>query len=161
MADFLDTGKSLYIEGADLGYYNDGQTLWPYLGTSYDADGNSTNNVEWVEGITGTFVDGFACDYPPYGVAEGPDSYVDEFSGTGNGVTVFECQGGKGRVIANYGTTTKGEYYTITSSVMFSYLVEDKAYDDLMEEYIDWLDNASGSSGVETVSLGEIKAIYK
>lgn len=160
MADFLDTGKSLYIEGADLGYYNNNQTLWAYLGTLYQGDGNATNNVNYITGLPGTFVDGIDCMYPPYGVSEGPDSYVDEFGSTGNGVTVFECQSGKGRVIANYGSTTKGEYYTITSSVMFTYLLEDKYFDGLMEKYVDFLDDAV-PTGIETASLGTIKAVYK
>ena len=74
MANFLDTGKSLYIEGADLGYYNDGQELWPYLGVTWDGDGAAEYNVSDLVGQSGTFTDSIYCEYPPYGVAEGPDS---------------------------------------------------------------------------------------
>jgi len=96
-----------------------------------------------------------AYNYPPYGLAEGPDSYVDEFGATGNGETVFKCQGDKGRIIVNNGTN----YYTITSSVMFSYLDDSKSLDALMTEYIEYL--GGGASGIESASLGTIKAVYK
>ena len=44
---------------------------------------------------------------------------------------------------------------------MFSYLVEDNALDTLMAEYIDYLDESSSGTGIESASLGTIRAVYK
>ena len=65
------------------------------LGCSYDGDGESSGNVEYITGLSGTIVDGLSLDYI---YDTGPDSFVDIISADG-GVLLFESQDSNGRVV--------------------------------------------------------------
>ena len=103
-------------------------------GTSYDADGASSGNVQNVTGITGTIVDAMSLDYI---YDTGPDSYVDEISAT-EGVLLFQSQDSNGRVVCYTGPTDN--YRTINSSVVFGALRDaGSTKNELMAVYMDFL----------------------
>jgi hypothetical protein len=130
----LNSGKSVYLEGADFGYNNNATAIYPMFGCSYLGDGSSSNNVQSVTGQTATFVEGMNFDYL-YG--QGPDSYVD-IIGPSGGTIFFRSQDNSGRAIFYNGAT--GNYRAIHSSIIFGALrdgTQNKA--GLMTEYMDYL----------------------
>lgn len=112
------------------------------LGSSYDGDGTSSGNVEFITGISGTIVDGLHLDYM---YKAGPDSYVDIISADG-GTLLFESQDSNGRVVCYDGPSSN--YKTINSSVIFGALRDGiNSKNELMEIYMDYLTEVS--TGIE------------
>ncbi len=112
------------------------------LGCSYDGDGESSGNVEYITGISGTIVDGLSLDYI---YDTGPDSYVDIISAT-DGVLLFESQDSNGRVVCYDGPSDN--YRTIHSSVIFGALRDGtNTKNELMDIYMDYL--TEGTTGIE------------
>jgi hypothetical protein len=134
---FLNSGRPVYAEGGDLGFGNNTSELWPYFGTSYLGDGNSTGNVQSLTGEPGTFAEGMSFGYP---YQQGPDSWVDEF-GSAGGTVVLRSQDNIGRTVC-YETST---YRTIASSTIFGASSGTKS-DALMSAYMDYLVLGSGIS---------------
>lgn len=104
------------------------------LGSSYDGDGASSGNVEYITGISGTIVDGLYLDYM---YDTGPDRYVDIISADG-GTLLFESQDSNGRVVCYDGPSDN--YRTVNSSVVFGALRDgiNTKY-ELMGIYMDYL----------------------
>jgi hypothetical protein len=127
---FLNSGRPVYAEGGDLGFSNNTSELWPYFGTSYLGDGNSTGNVQSLTGEPSTFAEGMSFEYP---YQQGPDSWVDEF-GSAGGTVVLRSQDRIGRTVCYEAST----YRTIASSTIFGASSEAKS-DALMSAYMDYL----------------------
>jgi hypothetical protein len=138
----------VYLEGTDIGYNNSTTDIWPYLGITYDADGNaySTGNVQTLTGRI--MASGLTYGYPYQTM---PDNYVDEF-GPGSGDLVFICQAGEGRVGCYSGST--GAYRTITSSVVFS-AIQDGTYTkaQLMDVYMEYLTGGTGTGDTGSMAV--------
>jgi hypothetical protein len=107
------------------------------LGTSYLGDGAGVGNVSDLYGQVGTPANGYDFSYPYGG---DPDRYVDEFGATGAGELWYKCQQGIGRVVGNTGTAGRGEYKTITSSVIFGAFYNESRAElaGLMGEYLEY-----------------------
>ncbi len=97
-------------------------------------------------GVTGTMLDGIACDYIH---DTGPDSYVDEISAD-EGTLLMRSQDGKGRAVCWEGAG--GTYRALHSSVIFGALRDGTSTKrELMETYMGYL---TGSTGVGESSGG-------
>jgi len=106
----MSSGNPVYVEGADIGFNNGANEIWPYFGASYLADGNALGNVSSVAGATGTFAEGLSFGYL---YNEGPDSYVDELGAAGGQVLLLD-QTGIGRAVVRATAT----YRSVLSSVI-------------------------------------------
>jgi hypothetical protein len=114
LISFLNSGRAVYVEGADIGYSNGNNEFWPYLGAAFLDDGMYLGNVSAVTGVPGTFADGWSFEYL---WMQPPDSYVDQLGAAG-GTLILVDQGDTGRAVSN----APGAYRTVVSSVIFSAL---------------------------------------
>ena len=122
------------------------------FGCTYVGDGNSTNNVQLVNGEAGTFAEGMSFDYL-YG--QGPDNYVDIIQASG-GTMVFRSQDNLGRVILYSGASDN--YRAIHSTVMFGALRDGAlSKTDLMGDYLDYLNELIGVQELEDVFVQNIQ----
>jgi len=138
----LNTGKGLYIEGADFGYNNNSTQLYQKFGCTYAGDGNASGNIQTVTGQIGTIADGLSYDYL-YG--QGPDSYVDYITENG-GTLFFEDHTTRGRAIVYDGPSE--EYRAIHSTFIFGALRDGTNHkNELMNVYAEYL--SSGPVGIE------------
>jgi len=112
LTNFLNDGKSIYIEANDFGYYQAATPFYKMFGANYVADGNATNNVQTLGGEQRKLLEGTQNPYT-YGGAY-PDQYVDVISSNG-GDMILKSQGNKGRVVAYAGPN--GTYRTIYSTM--------------------------------------------
>jgi hypothetical protein len=114
LTDFLNAGKSIYIEGNDFGYFQAATAFYKMFGAQYLGDGNSTGNVSTLTGERNTLIDRSVMKYT-YGSAY-PDQWVD-FIGS-NGCDIMNlCQTKKGRLACYAGPS--GTYRTIYSTTWF------------------------------------------
>jgi hypothetical protein len=118
LISFLDSGKGLYIEGTDFGYDNSTTALYQRFGCSYNGDGNpnSTGNVQYVNGQSGSFADALSYDYLYQQLV---DNYVDILGSTG-GTLFFRSQDNLGRAV-NYNGPSNTQR-AIHSAVVFGAL---------------------------------------
>jgi hypothetical protein len=91
----MESGNPVYVEGADIGFNNGTNEIWPYFGASYLGDGAATGNVSSVYGAAGTFAAQFGFGYL-YG--EGPDSYINMLGADG-GQLLLADQNDIGRAV--------------------------------------------------------------
>lgn len=134
---FLNAGKGVYAEGADFGYSNRTNEIWPYFGCLYLGDGNASGvgNVQNLTGQSNTFAQGINLGYL---YQQGPDNYVDEI-GTNGGTIYFRDQSGIGRAIYYQ----EGNYRTIFSAVIFGAL-QGSQRENLMRSYVQYLLSGTG-----------------
>ena len=128
LADFLNNGGNLYMEGGDTWYY-DNQTavhsMFNILGTS---DGSS--DLGTINGQSGTFTEGMSFSY------SGDNSWIDHIDPISPAFTIFENQS------PNYGTGVAhdaGSYKTIGASHEFGGLSDGSSpstKEELMAEYL-------------------------
>ncbi len=133
--DFLNDGKSVYIEGTDVAQDLQGTELFDYFGTSYDGDGGYFN-VQNVFSPVGAFTDPILLDYQ---YSSESDYGVDELSGSAGEICI-SSQDDIGRV--TYWDGPEGDYRTIMSSILFGSLidgVEDNNKATLMNRYYSFL----------------------
>ncbi len=114
LSDFLNSGKSIYLEGNDFGYYHKNDPFYKMFGCTYVGDGNSSSNVMNLTGINDSLADAVAIDYT-YGTPY-PDQYVDYIASSG-GDMLFACQGNRNRAVAYSGPN--GTYRAIHSAFWF------------------------------------------
>lgn|GEM_PF-1998619 len=132
--------------------------MWGYLGTSYLGDGATVGNVSYLSGQAGTPANGYDFAYPyetDSSEEYSPDRYVDEFGATGNGELWYKCQQGIGRVVGNTGTAGRGEYKTITSSVIFGAFYNEFRAElaGLMGEYLEYTGPAPDETDPEVTEM--------
>ncbi|MCK5034628.1 MAG: hypothetical protein KAS73_01960, partial [Candidatus Sabulitectum sp.] len=141
MITYLEAGGSVYFEGNDIGYNNNGYDIWAYTGLTYAGDGSASTTGN-VQSITGDlFCSGMDFNYPYKTEADG---YIDFFTPNG-GDLIFESQDAKGRVGCYTGPTDN--YRTITSGVFFSVLQENATTrGELMAAYMEFLTGGTGVS---------------
>lgn len=71
-----DTLKCLLVTGNDFGEMYSATTFFSYFGSKYEGPGNptATGNIEFLEGVAGTFCEGMSFRYP---YQQAPDNSVD------------------------------------------------------------------------------------
>lgn len=167
LMDYMDSGSPLYVEGGEVGNLYNATPFYDYLGVEYVDDGRpkAEGNVDETLG-TGS-LDGLDMEYAPY-MSENPDNFVDELHEDGDNaemVMVSKRPGNQsnGRVVW-YADSSSDSHRVIYSSLIFGGLKDGDSgtKDQLMARYIAFMKIAADpSTGIESASLGEIKATFK
>ncbi len=111
LADFLDAGGRVYMEGGDTWYY-DGQTaVHPYFNLNSSSDGSGDAGP--INGVSGSFTEGLSWGYNTAGAY---NSYVDRLT-AGTGAQVILQNGSP--VYDNGIAWNSGTYKTVGASILF------------------------------------------
>jgi hypothetical protein len=133
LADYLNFGGSLYMEGGDTWYYDTQTPVHNMFNINGTSDGSS--DMGTVVGNTGTFTEDMLFSY------SGDNSWIDHIDPVSPAVQIFENQS------PNYGTGIAydaGDYKTIGSSHEFGGLTDGASPStkaDLMTAYLEFLGN--------------------
>ena len=130
LADFLDNGGMVYMEGGDTWYYDDATAVHPMFNINGISDG--TGDLGTVQGVSGTFTEGMNFSYG------GENSWIDHISNIPPAFMIFN------NVSPAYGCGVAydaGTYKTIGTSFEFGGLTDGPSLstkDELMAEIIDF-----------------------
>ena len=116
--DFLDSGKSVYIEGTDVASGLQGTTLFSYFGNTFDGEGGNMN-VQVLSGVPGTFTNQITVNYQYYSES---DYGVDEL-GVASAEICVQSQDNIGRV--TYWDGPDGSYRVMMSSILFGSIIDE------------------------------------
>lgn len=147
LADYLNQGGNLYMEGGDTWYYDDQTAVHSMFGINGVSDGSG--DLGTVLGISGTMTEGMSYAY------SGDNNWIDHLEATGTGELIMENQSPNyGCAIANTGSG----YKTIGTSFEFGGLSADS--DALMEKFLLFFDllqtlQANFTSDVTEINTGE------
>lgn len=134
---FLESGKSLYIEGGDVLYHNRDGPLIEYLGCSFVNRGDRWSNVEYLYGNPETELKEF--DYN-YLTGELPDRYVDVIKPLDEAEILLYSQDEIARVVFYRDKIDDNGYRMITSSVIFgAFHNGNRPESELFSIYLDYL----------------------
>ena len=128
LADFLNNGGNLYMEGGDTWYYDTQTAVHPMFNINPIADGS--DDLSTIAGQTGTFTEGMTFSY------SGDNSWIDQIGATNPAFLILENQD------PVYGTGVaydEGTYKTIGCSHEFGGLTDGTSpstKDELMNEYL-------------------------
>jgi hypothetical protein len=114
LAEFLDNGGRVYMEGGDTWKYNEPTSVHPYFHIDGISDGSSS--LETIIGDTSNFMKGFMFNY------EGANNWIDEIEPVDNAKVLLKnlSSNYNGPVAISYENDT---YKTIGSSLEFGGLV--------------------------------------
>lgn len=132
LADFLDLGGRLYMEGGDTWYYDSETPVHPYFMINGLSDGGSDAGP--ITGAVGTFTDGMLFQY------SGGNSYMDRISPIAGAEVVFQ---NLTPPYMNGISYDGGTYRTIGTSFKFGGLVDGAALstkDVLLENILEYFD---------------------
>ncbi|RLD80834.1 MAG: hypothetical protein DRJ15_06030 [Bacteroidetes bacterium] len=143
LADFLNAGGKVYMEGGDTWYYDDQTAVHPMFGINGLEDGSDDLSI--VNGHSGTFMEGATYVYT------GDNNWIDKIEPTGDAFTILSNQSpayvtGVAKVGPNY--------KTIGCSHEFGGM-SDGAYtkDYLMYKYLEFFDIDAIWVGVDEIEL--------
>lgn len=161
LVDYIELGKSVYIEGGDFGNDYWSTELFSKFDAVFEYDGRiyTDGNVDVVSGVPSTITEGLTFTYYAYQV-ELPDNYVDELSEGVDGQMIFTSNRGGVRTNGRCTYTTDGTSTLIYSSFIFGALKNgggNNTKDDLMNLYIS---NMDLDANIQPVSLSMIKSIF-
>ncbi len=139
LADFLDNGGSVYMEGGDTWYYDDPTPVHSYFNIGATSDGD--DDLGTLIGQNGTFAEGMQFGY------SGDNNWIDRLTASAPAEIVFQNNNPVyGAMIAHDADT----YKTIGASFEFGGLTDGSApstKEKLMAEIIDFFElNGSGSN---------------
>ncbi len=154
LADFLDNGGRLYMEGGDTWYYDDQTAVHSMFNITSSADGSS--DLATLNGQAGTFAEGMSFSYG------GENNYIDHLAATGDAELIFQNSSPVYGCAVSYDA---GNYKTVGTSFEFGGLDDsDATKDELMEQYLMFFDiissgvNANFQADVtEVCTTGEIQ----
>ena len=130
LADYLNNGGNLYMEGGDTWYYDPQTAVHPMFNIDPEADGNG--DIVKVLGKNGTFTQYMSYNY------SGDNSYVDHIDAIAPAILIFE------NPLPEYGMAVAynaGDYKTIGASFEFGGLVDGLSTKlELITEYINFFD---------------------
>jgi PKD repeat protein len=128
LANFLNGGGNLYMEGGDTWDYDTQTAVHSMFGVN--ATGDGAGDLGTVVGQPGTFAEGMSFGY------EGDNNYIDHIESTGSAFTIFENQS------PSYGTAVAydaGTYKTIAASHEFGGLEDGTSTKaELMAKYLEF-----------------------
>jgi PKD repeat protein len=130
LADYLQKGGMIYMEGGDTWYYDPKTAVHPMFNITGVADGAS--DLGTINGMAGTFTEGMSFTY------SGENGYIDHLSPVGNAFSIFENQSPQ---YFNGVANDAGSYKTIGASFEFGGLNDGPSRstkEDLMKEYLDF-----------------------
>jgi hypothetical protein len=137
LAEFLDNGGRLYMEGGDTWAYDPTTAVHPYFHIDGLVDG--TGDAGPIAGVSGTFTEGMSFNYT------GGNSYIDHLAPLGSAFTIFrETSPQYDNGIAYDG----GSYRTVGTSFQLGGLVDSSSpstKEELLEEILEFFGvDASG-----------------
>lgn len=166
LAGYLNSNGALYIEGGEVGNLYGFTPFYDYLGVEYVDDGRPKveGNVNEILGTNS--LDGINLEYAPY-MSEDPDNFVDELREDGDNAEVVMASKrsgnqSNGRVV--WFADPNGSGRVVYSSIIFGGLKDGDSGTkaQLMAQYIAHMNITNDPhSGIESASLGEIKAVFK
>ncbi|MBU2651751.1 MAG: T9SS type A sorting domain-containing protein [Bacteroidetes bacterium] len=126
LADFVQNGGRLYMEGGDTWYYDDATAVHPYFKINGIGDGSS--DLATINGQAGTFTEGMSFAFG------GDNNWIDQIGAISPGFLIFKNSSPSyGVAVAHDG----GAYKTIGSSFEFGGLADNESTkEELMEEYL-------------------------
>ncbi len=143
LADYLNNGGMLYMEGGDTWYYDSQTAVHTMFNIDGQADGSS--DMGTATGQSGTFTEGMSFNY------SGDNSWIDHIAANSPAVLIFENQS------PNYGcgvANDAGDYKTIGASFEFGGLDDGGSSKlELMTEYIDFFGLLPSSGETQTIEL--------
>ncbi len=147
LADFLNSGGRLYIEGGDTWYYDEQTPVHPMFNIQGTADGGDDLGI--LIGQDGTFTEGLQFNY------QGDNTWIDHLEPVGDAFAIFENQSPSyiGGIAYD-----EGSYKTIGSSFEFGGLSGINTTNDyLMHLYLDFFDIDAVWVGVDEGVESEVK----
>jgi hypothetical protein len=161
LLDYIDTGKSIYIEGGDYGHDYYSSTLFNRFNCEYEYDGRvyTDGNVNNINGVVNTIAEGIEIEYNAYQTGL-PDNYIDELSALEGSDLIFIS--GRGGVRSNGRCifTVDGTSTLILSTFIFGALKNgegNNTKDFLMDLYVQ---NMDFEVSIKTTSIGQIKSLF-
>lgn len=149
LADYLNEGGNLYMEGGDTWYYDTPQTpVHPMFGVNAVADGGS--DLGTVVGKTGTFTEGMSFNY------SGDNSYIDRIEAGSSAVDIF---GNQSPAFVTGVAYDADSYHTIAASHEFGGLNDDATPStkaDLMNAYLEFFGFNTSLTAVFSSNYAEI-----
>jgi len=126
LANYLNDGGNLYMEGGDTWYYDNSTAVQGMFGINGIADGSG--DLGTINGVNGTFTEGMSFNY------FGDNNWIDHLEATGSAELIFNNQSpAYGCAVAH----DAGTYKTIGASFEFGGLGNsDASKEALMEEYL-------------------------
>ncbi|HPE55698.1 MAG TPA: C25 family cysteine peptidase [Bacteroidales bacterium] len=157
LADFLNNGGNLYMEGGDTWYYDTQTAVHNMFGVNATADGGS--DLSTVNGQSGTFTQGMSFSY------SGDNNWIDHIEASGSATLIFQNSS------PSYGTGVAydaGTYKTIAASHEFGGLNDGSSpstKEELMQAYLEFFGftntlQASFSSDINEVCENGIVEFY-
>jgi len=146
LADYLDMGGNVYMEGSDTWYFDTATVVHPYFNINALADGSG--DCASVRGATGTFTEGMTFSYI------GNNSYIDHLAPIGSAFTILSNLSPAYDACVAYDS---GTYKTIGCSFDFAGLTAgsaDATQAELMAGMLDFF--GLTSQPTETVSVSMI-----
>ncbi len=128
LADYLNAGGNLYMEGGDTWFYDPQTVVHPMFSIDPQADGSG--DLSTIAGKTGTFTEGMSFGYG------GDNNWIDQIGASNSAFVILENQA------PVYGTGVaydQGTYKTIGASHEFGGLddgASPSTKDELMNEYL-------------------------
>jgi PKD repeat protein len=157
LADYLNNGGNLYMEGGDTWYYDEQTAVHSMFGINATDDGSG--DLSTVTGQTGTFTEGMSFNY------SGDNNWIDHIEPTGSAFKIFDNQS------PAYGTGVaydEGTYKTIGCSHEFGGLddgTSPSTKEELMGAYLEFFGfsnvlTALFSSNTTEICEGEVVEFY-
>jgi len=140
--DFLNAGKSVYVEGNDFGYFHKNDPLYSMFGCSYVGDHDL---VDTLDGADDTIMEGAALKYKKNGFA---DDYMDWFIATDGDLSLKANK--KWRMVSYAGPN--GKYRSMHAAFWFGALINSAGSHtkaDMMAAYMRYLKGESLVLGIE------------
>ncbi|MBI9038616.1 MAG: T9SS type A sorting domain-containing protein [Bacteroidales bacterium] len=143
LADYLNNGGMLYMEGGDTWYYDNQTPVHSMFNINGQADGSG--DMGTVAGQNGTFTEGMSFNY------SGDNNWMDHIGANSPAVLIFENQS------PNYGCAVAydaDDYKTIGASFEFGGLDDGSSTKlDLMTEYIIFFDLYPAIAETQSIEL--------
>jgi PKD repeat protein len=143
LADYLNAGGNLYMEGGDTWYYDNATAVHAMFGINGTSDGSG--DLSTINGQSGTFTEDMSFSYT------GDNNWIDHLEATGTGEVIFMNQSPSyGTAISNDG----GDYKTIGASHEFGGLSDGSSPStkaELMAKYLEFFGMTGGTQVLTAV----------
>ncbi|MFC2107263.1 C25 family cysteine peptidase [Bacteroidota bacterium] len=145
LADYLDGGGKLYMEGGDTWYYDDPSPVHPYFNINGLEDGSG--DLSTLNGQDGTFTEGMNYTY------SGDNNWIDHIAAVPPAFEIFKNQSPQYTTAVAFDA---GGYRTIGSAFEFGGLADGQfTKDELMIEYLEFF-QVGGFVGIDDASQANL-----
>ena len=145
LANYLNNGGNLYMEGGDTWFYDSQTDVHPMFNIIPLNDGLGDLGI--INGVFGSFTEGLSFNY------SGENSYIDQISANSPAILILENQS------PNYGCGVAFDaetYRTIGVSFEFAGLDDtESTKNELMEKYLEFFDVINSGNSTQTIELSQ------